>query len=514
MPPPGPRPVPPRASGLLAAATVAAIAIVALAGVAAHAQGRRGERRAGNGEQPAARGGGSRLGNYTVPPPANDVPPHPHTVILGRPTDHGVTVRVWLAEDAEAFLEHGPSPEALPHRTPVLPIAGGEARDFVLDGLAPDSRHHYHLRYRAADGTETVVPPATFHTCRAPGSPFVFTVTSDSHLDENTSGEVYLRTLANAAADRPDFHLELGDTFMTGKYARPEIAEAQYLAQRYYLGSLCHSAGLFLALGNHDGEGGGRRTTAWATATRKRLFPNPFPDGFYTGNAVAEPDVGLPENFYQWMWGDAQFIVLDPFRATTSRARDGDNWASTLGEAQYEWLRAALATPARHRFVFIHHLVGGTPPHARGGVEAAPYWEWGGKGASGEDQFAARRPGWEAPIHDLLVRAGVSVVFHGHDHMFAKQDLDGIVYQLVPQPGHRRSGHTSNAAEYGYLAGEIQPSSGHLRVRVGPDETRVDYVRAFLRGADSDRGDGGAGINGTVSYSYVVPTRDAPTPGP
>jgi len=514
MPPPGPRPVPPRASGLLAAATVAAIAIVALAGVAAHAQGRRGERRAGNGEQPAARGGGSRLGNYTVPPPANDVPPHPHTVILGRPTDHGVTVRVWLAEDAEAFLEHGPSPEALPHRTPVLPIAGGEARDFVLDGLAPDSRHHYHLRYRAADGTETVVPPATFHTCRAPGSPFVFTVTSDSHLDENTSGEVYLRTLANAAADRPDFHLELGDTFMTGKYARPEIAEAQYLAQRYYLGSLCHSAGLFLALGNHDGEGGGRRTTAWATATRKRLFPNPFPDGFYTGNAVEEPDVGLPENFYQWMWGDAQFIVLDPFRATTSRARDGDNWASTLGEAQYEWLRAALATPARHRFVFIHHLVGGTPPHARGGVEAAPYWEWGGKGASGEDQFAARRPGWEAPIHDLLVRAGVSVVFHGHDHMFAKQDLDGIVYQLVPQPGHRRSGHTSNAAEYGYLAGEIQPSSGHLRVRVGPDETRVDYVRAFLRGADSDRGDGGAGINGTVSYSYVVPTRDAPTPGP
>lgn len=114
----------------------------------------------------------------------------------------------------------------------------------------------------------------------------------------------------------------------------------------------------------------------------------------------------------------------------------------------------------------------------------------------------------------LLVRAGVSVVFHGHDHMFAKQDLDGIVYQLVPQPGHRRSGHTSNAAEYGYLAGEIQPSSGHLRVRVGPDETRVDYVRAFLRGADSDRGDGGAGINGAVSYSYVVPTRDAPTPRP
>ena len=454
------------------------------------------------------RGGGSRLGNYTVPPPANDVPPHPHTVILGRPTARGVTVRVRLRDRAEAFVEHGPSADVLDGRTEAIPFAAGETHDFVLDGLAADARHHYRLRYRSADGAETAAPVATFHTRRAEGSPFVFTVTSDSHLDENTSGAVYLRTLANAAADRPDFHLELGDTFMTGKYARPEIAEAQYLAQRYYLGSLCHSAALFLVLGNHDGEGAGRRTTAWATATRKRLFPNPLPDGFYTGNDREEPDVGLPENHYQWTWGDAQFIVLDPFRATTQRARDGDGWAWTLGEEQYRWLRESLAavTP-RYRFVFIHHLVGGAPPHSRGGIEAAPYWEWGGKGASGADEFASRRPGWEAPIHDLLVRHGASVVFHGHDHMFARQELDGVVYQLVPQPGHRRAGHTQNAVEYGYLTGEIQPSSGHLRVRVAPEETRIDYVRAFLAPGDGGVADGGAGVNAAVSFSSVVGPR-------
>jgi hypothetical protein len=38
------------------------------------------------------------------------------------------------------------------------------------------------------------------------------------------------------------------------------------------------------------------------------------------------------------------------------------------------------------------------------------------------------------PIHQLLVRNKVAAVFHGHDHLFAKQDLDGIVYQEVPQP--------------------------------------------------------------------------------
>lgn len=471
---------------------------------------RGGEDRGGNrgGERGGGDRGGSRLGNYQTPPAAVTVPDHPHTIVLGRPTDRSVAVRVRLHAAATGRIEWGSDPARLTERSAEEEFAADDTHDFVITGLEPDTRYHYRLVTRAVDGAETATPVHTFHTQRRRGAPFVFTITSDSHLDENTSGAVYLRTLANAAVDRPDFHFELGDTFMTGKYARPETSTAQYLAQRYYLGSLCHSAALFLALGNHDGEGGGRRTTAWATMMRKRLFPNPAPDGFYTGNDQAEPDVGLPEDYYQWIWGDAQFIVLDPFRYTTGRARDGDGWAWTLGARQYAWLRESLAVPARYRFVFLHHLVGGTPPHSRGGVEAAPFWEWGGKGGSGAEEFAERRPGWEAPIHDLLVRHGVSVVFHGHDHMFVKQDLDGVVYQLVPQPGHRRAGHTSNAKEYGYLVGETQPSSGHIRVRVGADAARVDYVRAFL--ADGDGAvDGGTGVNGTIGYSYEVAAGDA-----
>ncbi len=103
----------------------------------------------------------------------------------------------------------------------------------------------------------------------------------------------------------------------------------------------------------------------------------------------------------------------------------------------------------------------------------------------------------------MLVDHGVNVVFHGHDHMFIKQDLDGIVYQLVPQPGHPRSG-TKNAAEYGYLGGEIQGSSGHVRVRVNADSSRVDYVRAYLPSAE-----GGSQRNGDVSCSYLVDGRES-----
>ena len=98
----------------------------------------------------------------------------------------------------------------------------------------------------------------------------------------------------------------------------------------------------------------------------------------------------------------------------------------------------------------------------------------------------------------MLVDHGASVVFHGHDHMFIKQELDGIVYQLVPQPGHPRSG-TKSAKEYGYLSGEVQGSSGHVRVRVSGDSARVDYVRAYLPAAE-----GGNQRNGDVSYSYML----------
>ena len=67
--------------------------------------------------------------------------------------------------------------------------------------------------------------------------------------------------LANALADKPDFLIDLGDTFMTNKYQPYTAAQKQYLAQRYFLGLLAPSP-LFLVLGNHDGEGAPQNGTA------------------------------------------------------------------------------------------------------------------------------------------------------------------------------------------------------------------------------------------------------------
>jgi hypothetical protein len=146
--------------------------------------------------------------------------------------------------------------------------------------------------------------------------------------------------------------------------------------------------------------------------------------------------------------------------------------------------------------------VGGIGKDARGGAEAAPLYEWGGHSPDGARDFDRRRPGWPLPIHELLVKNRVNAVFHGHDHLFVKQDLDGVVYQAVPQPGHARYDNTRSAADYGYKSGVILGSSGHLRVKVGAGRATVDYVRAYL---PTDEGGGRA--NGAVAHSYELAPR-------
>lgn len=402
-----------------------------------------------------------------------DVPAGTFNFILGRPTRSSVAVSVLTSYDTEGFIRYGAESDSCTNRTETVGFKAGESRIVPLDGLMPDTDYRYVFCHRGP--SSAVVQTSTtnaFHTQRPPGAAFTFTITADSHLDENTDPAIYAKTLRNASGDRPDFHIDLGDTFMTGKRRdRPADALPQYLAQRYYFGLLCSSAPLFLTLGNHDGETG--RSMDVATRMRTDLFPNPVPDGFYTGSTKG--------NYCAWQWGDALFVVLDPFRYSTRPARgtEGGGWNFTLGRAQYDWLQETLnGSGARFKFVFTHHLVGGGDRQGRGGAEAVPFFEWGGRDLDGRgDVFTEKRPGWPMPIHALLVKQGVTAVFHGHDHFYARQEVDGIIYQLVPQPGHPGEGSVRSAGEYGYATGEILPGTGYLRVTVSNSKVTVEYVR-------------------------------------
>ena len=439
-----------------------------------------------------------------------DVPAHPLDVVLGRPTKNSITASVLAYADCEGVIQFGPKAGAPVSKTAAFALKAGVPVEVPITGLQPDTQYFYKLSTRAGTGTWTTEPEHSFRTQRAPGSTFTFTVQADPHLDDKVEPKLLERSLLNCLSDAPDFLVDLGDTFMTDKYRRRyELAAKQYVAQRYYFGLLGHSAPVFLALGNHDGEMGGRRhdenEAVWSNTMRKKHFPNPVPDGFYTGDEFKHPKLGLLQDYYAWTWGDALFVVLDPFWFS-GEARD-DNWQRSLGEPQYQWLKRTLeGSKAKFKFIFLHHLVGGATPEARGGSEAAPFYEWGGKNQDGTDGFKSHRPGWPAPIHQLLVQNHISIVFHGHDHIFAKQDLDGIVYQEVPQPGNPPRGDMNavprTAAEYGYLAGKLLGSPGYMRITVAPDKVTADLVRSIL-----PEQEGPGRKNHEVAFSYTLPAR-------
>jgi hypothetical protein len=449
--------------------------------------------------------------------PTGTPPPSPSGIsiagILGRPTDTAITVNVLPAVKGDLFFEYGTESGKFRAQTQTVPASAEVPIQALIANLQRNTRYYYRARYRSdGEGEFSVGDEHTFTTQRNSGEPFTFTIDADPHnQDPNFNGELYDVTLANALKDRPDFHVNLGDTFMTEKLNISTLdgVVGTYTSIRPHFAILCGDAPLFLVNGNHEGElgwllGGGENNLAvWCTETRRAHYPTPVPGGFYSGSGTAEPVTGIRDGYYAWTWGDALFIALDPFWYTRPKppAQANGGWGWTLGQPQYAWLKQTLETSsAKYKFVFIHHLVGGNDKDARGGIEMAGNYEWGGKNSDGSWGFDAHRPGWGTPIHSLLVMNGVSAVFHGHDHVFVKQELDEIVYQECAQPSIARFDNTQLAEEYGYTHGTVVSSSGHLRVTITPEKATVEYVRAF-RPQDETAGR----KNGQVDCSYAIP---------
>jgi hypothetical protein len=203
------------------------------------------------------------------------------------------------------------------------------------------------------------------------------------------------------------------------------------------------------------------------------------PDNFYAGDSIPEAPGGLLENYFAWGWGDALFVVLDPYRySLRQHGGASDGWAWSLGRGQYDWLAKTLAgSPAKFKFVFTHNLLAGDQA-SRGGVEIAGFNEWGGKNFDGTEGFAQHRPGWPMPLHQLLLRNRVTAVFRAHDNFYARQELDGILYLMVPQPSFAGNDSIRDLENYGYKHGAFLGNSGHVRVTVSPHKVVVEYVKS------------------------------------
>ena len=243
----------------------------------------------------------------------------------------------------------------------------------------------------------------------------------------------------------------------------------------------------------------GNNVAVWGTLDRKKYFLNPSPNHFFSGDTSHQPYVGVRESYYSWTWGDALFVVLDPYWNTKVKPDSLNGWRWTLGKDQYDWLKRTLeSSTSKYKFIFCHHLVGGDKD-GRGGVEIADKYEWGGNNLNGSYGFDTQRPGWPKPIKELLKENRATIFFHGHDHFFGKQDKECMVYQEVPQPSHPNFTSVNYAENYGYFQGQILPNSGHMRVKVSPDGVKVEYVRVYLPKSETS-----TRKNKDVSATYFI----------
>ena len=363
-----------------------------------------------------------------------------------------------------------------------------------------------------------------------PGSTFIFALQGDSHPErygKMYDPDLYVITMNNVSKGQPDFYVTLGDDFSIDRLinrnmlSQPNVDHV-YAHQRTFLGIVGCSSPLFLVNGNHEQaarhflDNTPDNPAVLAGRARTRFYPLPAPDAFYSGDSEQVNYIGLLRDYYAWTWGDALFVVMDPYwhspapvdsaggdkrqrdsrgtrRRGGSRGRSRDWWGMSIGEVQYRWFKKTLEqSKARYKFVFAHHVLG----TGRGGVEMADLYEWGGRSGDGTWEFGEKRPGWELPIHQLMVKNGVTIFFQGHDHLFARQERDGVVYQATPNPADASYQAFNREA---YRSGDILPNSGHLRVTVSPQNVRVDYVRSYLRNDETPEHK-----NGQLAFSYTV----------
>ncbi|MCX7804501.1 MAG: metallophosphoesterase [Planctomycetota bacterium] len=442
--------------------------------------------------------------------------------MLTHPAARSVLATILPHREIEGYIEWGKaSGDYSIGRSRPAVFPAGKPATVKLEGLAANARYYYRLRHRLAGSDEWLAgTERSFHTCRERGAPFVFVVQSDSHSGEaqHCDPRLYRETLLNEAAAGPDFAVDLGDTFPADRIAAPseEKVRSLYAAHHAALSLVCDSAPLFLTVGNHEGATwwlrlSGSPLPAWAVRARRDFFPNPVPGDFYGGNEFHDETIGRLDNYYSWEWGDALFVILDPWwhRAGDAGAgamsrRAAGPWSFTLGERQYRWLAKTLArSTAPWKFVFSHNVTA----LVEGGVAGAEFWEWGGKEPARRDMydwgasataFAGNRPGWEMPIHRVLAENGVTITFLGHEHFFAVREMDGVIYQICPMAADPSSESLPAAGRKGWV---VLGNSGHLRVSVRREDVSVEYVRSRLHRGKEER------KNAEVAWRYFVPER-------
>jgi hypothetical protein len=437
--------------------------------------------------------------------------------ILGSPTNNSITLNILAEPEFVALVQYGSKSDSYEMKTVPIKSTIGEPIVIELNNLQPNTKYFYSINYHKKNEPNFISGSEnSFFTQRNSNSAFSFGVQGDSHperLGKMFNPKLYKLTMNNAVKSQPDFYFMMGDDFsidrlISNNQINQKSVENVYLNQRQYVEIVGKHSPLFLVNGNHEQaakyliDGTPNSPAVFAANARKKFYPLPPNNTFYSGDEEDVQHVGKLKDYYSFEWGNALFVVIDFYWhsdnpvdnvAGDAQQKRREPWSGTLGEIQYKWFKKTLEeSKAKYKFVFTHHVLG----TGRGGVERANLFEWGGYNQKGVWEFDKMRPGWEMPIHHLMVKNKVAIFFQGHDHIFVKQELDGVIYQSVPNPADDT--YTAFNSE-AYTSGDILPNSGFLNVTVTNDHVKVDYIRSFLS-SDETKQD----KNGVSVFSYTI----------
>lgn len=214
---------------------------------------------------------------------------------------------------------------------------------------------------------------------RRDSAPLRFVVLGDNQpYGTETLGQpdVFKQIAGGVVAQKPELVMHVGD------HISGETSKADFLGQmwdEYFDVTAAWKMPVYHAAGNHD-------------------IYNPLSEKVY------KERTGQPL-YYSFDRGNCHFIVLDSEELGRT---------SVITGAQLDWLKNDLAAKktAGPVFVFIHK----------------PLW-------TEYDWQTYQANSWNRDVHPLLRQYGVTAVFAGHDHRYAKSEKDGIRYIITGGAG-------------------------------------------------------------------------------
>lgn len=386
----------------------------------------------------------------------------------------------------------------------VLSTTLGARHEVALSGLAPDTRHRYHVVVRDHRGEVHESRSGSFQT--APAGPtadadFSFVLLSDSRSGHGTADARYFgsnrRVLEGLlqqalAVEVPRYIVFAGD-LIDGYTTEPGAFRSELRAWQRATQSVGMHVPIYEGMGNHEallemweqGWGVDRKGAESAEAIFGEFFVNPI-NG-------PEPEPGDPpyrENVYSWDYGPVHNVVLNTNYAFRSHAHREDHPAFGRGyregfltDAQLKWLDADLAAAKKRG---LEYIVVSThePGFPNGGHTGDAMW-WRG---AFPDVLAQRKK-----LYLTLDRYGVRLIVNGDEHNYSRTRVDGQlvegmkgrVYQLISGGAGAPYYAQEKSVPWAAKVERFALQQHFIRVRVAGGEAEV--IVTSLSGETLDR---------------------------